>query len=152
MPTIWDSAARQEVLDRFTRLTPDRRPQWGKMNAIQMVHHCTLALEMLTGAVKVAPKPGPLRNPLLRYLIIHVLPWPKGAPTAPELIVNSYEGNWHDEMAALRRSLEAVAKRGPDGTFEEHPAFGRLSSQSLGALVWRHLDHHLRQFGLAKAG
>ena len=149
MPTIWDPAARLEILARFARLKPAAHPTWGKMSAGQMLRHCTVALDMMTGAVKVARKSGPLRFPPLRYLIIHVLPWPKGAPTAPELIMPEYRGNWANDMSALGRSLESVASRGPGGEFAEHPAFGRLSSKSLGALIWRHLDHHLRQFGIA---
>lgn len=150
MQTIWDRAVRQDILTRFGRLTPDGKPGWGKMSAGQMMRHCTVALDMFTGAAKVAPKPGPLRNSLLRYLIIHVMPWPNGAPTAPELIMPEYRGNWENDLRALSRSLEEIAARGPSGSFEEHPAFGRLSGKSMGVLVWRHLDHHLRQFGLAK--
>jgi hypothetical protein len=150
MPTIWDDSARQEILERFARITPAARPGWGKMNAIEMVRHCTLALDMMVGAAAVTPRNGLLRNPLLRYLIIHVLPWPNGAPTGRELITTGYKGKWESDTAALRRSLEAVASRGVNGKFEEHPAFGQLSGKSLGVLVWRHLDHHLRQFGIAK--
>jgi len=148
MATIWDPAVRKELLDRFAKLPPDRKPGWGKMNAVQMVRHCALALDMFTGAVKIAPRPGILRNPAVRYLIIHVLPWPQGAPTAPELIMTEYQGKWDEETAALRRSLDAVAARGEHGSFEEHPAFGRLSGKSLGVLVAKHLNHHLRQFGM----
>ena len=150
--TIWDPAVRKEIIDRFARLTPDRKPDWGKMNAVQMVRHCTVALDMFTGAAKVAPKAGPLRNPVLRYLIIHVLPWPHGAPTAPELITSEFQGNWDKETAALKRSLDALVARGENGSFEEHPAFGRLSGKSLGVLVAKHLNHHLRQFGMKRAG
>ena len=150
MPTIWEPSARQEILERFARLTPAARPGWGKMNALEMVRHCTLALDMMVGNAKVTPRQGSLRNPLLRYLIIHVLPWPQGAPTGAELITTGYAGKWDSDTAALRRSLETLASRGAEGKFEEHPAFGRLSGKSLGVLVWRHLDHHLRQFGIAR--
>jgi hypothetical protein len=148
MATIWEVSTRDELRRRFARLKPETRPGWGKMSAGQMVRHCTVAMDMMTGAATVAPKPGPFRNPVMRYLIVHVLPWPKGAPTAPELIMPEYKGAWTSDIAALGKSLESIATRGPEGSFEEHPAFGRLSSKSLGVLVWRHLDHHLRQFGL----
>jgi hypothetical protein len=148
MPTIWDPHAREEILARFARLTPECQAVWGKMNAGQMVRHCGVALDMLVGAAKVTPKPGPFRNPVLRYLIVHWLPWPKGAPTGAELIMTDYVGDWERDMAALRKSLEAVVARGEGGSFVEHPAFGALPGKSVGVLVWRHLDHHLRQFGM----
>ncbi len=150
MPTIWDPKTRQELLGRFTMLTPATSPAWGKMSAIQMVRHCTIAVDMMLGVTKVAPKLGPFRFAPLRYLVIHVLPWPKGVPTAPELITNSYRGNWENEVRALRKSVEAMVARGFGGQFEGHPACGRLSGEDLGVLVHKHLDHLLRQFGLAR--
>ena len=150
MPTIWDPKTRQELHDRFGRLTPATHATWGKMSAIQMLRHCTIAVDMMLGVAKVAPKSGPFRFAPLRYLIIHVLPWPKGVPTAPELITTSYGGNWDNDVRALRRSIDAMAARGSGGQFAEHPAFGKLSGSDLGVLTHKHLDHHLRQFGIAK--
>lgn len=146
--TIWDPKTRQAILARFARLEPDARPAWGKMSAGQMLRHCTAALDMLTGRLKVAPKPGPFRNPLLRYLIIRVLPWPKGAPTAPELIMPEYRGDWRVDSENLGKSLSEVVEKGKGGRLEDHPAFGSLDQETAGLLIWRHLDHHLRQFKL----
>ncbi|MCC6538725.1 MAG: DUF1569 domain-containing protein [Bryobacterales bacterium] len=149
MPTIFEAAPRAKLLERFARLRPDTKPQWGKMSAGQMMGHCTAGLAMMLGERTVAPRGGPLRLPPLRYLIIHVLPWPHGAPTAPELIMPPYAGDWTADQAALQRAVEAAGARGPAGPWAEHPAFGALSSHSAGVLMWRHLDHHLRQFGLS---
>lgn len=145
--SIFSPEDRRLLLTRFARLTPQTAPKWGKMNVNQMVVHCRRAIEMMTGELKVAPKKGPFRNPLLRYLIIHVLPWPNGAPTAPELIPPSDPGEFQDNVAKLRASVEAMGKRDPKGPFAEHAAFGALHGRNLGALIHRHLDHHLRQFG-----
>lgn len=147
MPTIWDEGARNALIARFAKLTPGARAQWGKMNAGQMVRHCAIGLDMLVGAAKVAPRPGALRIPFVRYMIVHWLPWPKGAPTGAELITTGYQGDWDRDVAALRKSFETVVARGEGGSFSEHAAFGNLSGKSVGVLVWRHLDHHLRQFG-----
>jgi hypothetical protein len=113
-----------------------------------MLGHCTAGIEMMLGEKAVARRSGPLRFPPLRYLIIHVLPFPKGAPTAPELIMPLYRGDWLADHARLVRAVDAVAERGPGGEWSEHPAFGKLSPHSVGVLLWKHLDHHLRQFGL----
>lgn len=150
MPTIFDASTRANLVERFARLRPNAKPQWGKMSAGQMLGHCTAGLEMMLGEKAVAPKPGPFRLAPLRYLIIHVLPWPQGAPTAPELIMPPYAGDWSADQAALKRAVDAAGARGAaGGPWADHPAFGKLSSHSAGVLMWRHLDHHLRQFGLS---
>lgn len=146
MPSIWDPARQAEVVARFASLTTDRRPLWGKMSAGQMLGHCTAALDMLTGRLAVAPRPGPFRNPVLRYLIIHVLPWPKGVPTAPELIMPPYQGDWAADQGRLGRALAEVLEAGKSGKLRDHPAFGKLSYEAAGSLIYRHLDHHLKQF------
>ena len=84
--------------------------------------HLIAAARMAIGTLAVAPKRTTLANPVGRWLAIHSpLPWPKGMPTAPEL----QEQRW-----------------------PKHPGFGQLSARDWGVLIWRHTDHHLRQFSL----
>ena len=147
MKSIFDAGTSRELIARLERLTPDRKPLWGKMNVNQMVVHCTSAIEMMIGEFKVAPKPGPFRNPLLRYLIIHVFPFPHGAPTAPELIPPTDPGDFATNVVKLRAAIERIAGWNPEGPFSPHPAFGEIKGNTLGMLGTKHLDHHLRQFG-----
>ena len=146
--SIFDESARSALLARVMRLQAGMKPRWGKMSANQMVVHCTCGIEMMIGGLKVAPKPGPFRNPLLRYLVIHVMPWPKGAPTAPELIPGASPGDFETNKKKLRASIEKIGARDPEGPFDPHPAFGDIRGKNLGVLSARHLDHHLRQFGI----
>jgi hypothetical protein len=114
------------------------------MTAAQMVGHVADPMRGALGEMKAADKPGPLRNPLLRYLVIYVLPWPKGAPTAPEYI---HDGG--EDLAKNLQALTAVLERFVAAQrLAPHPAFGALSRKGWGRLTWRHLDHHLKQFGL----
>jgi hypothetical protein len=146
--SIFQTAVREELQERANRLTPQSKPTFGKMNVNQMVVHCTGGIGMLIGELKVAPKPGQLRFPPLRYLVIHVMPWPKGLPTAPELIPPVEDGNFRDNVAQLQAAIHRIAARDPNGRFDPHPAFGEINGKNLGVLVARHLDHHLRQFGV----
>jgi hypothetical protein len=132
----------------MARLKADSRPGFGKMNVNQMVVHCTGAIDMFIGRLQVTPRPGPLRNPVLRYLVIHVLPWPKGVPTAAELIPPPDAGEFHANLAKLKVAIETFGARNPQGPFDPHPAFGAIKGHNIGALVARHLDHHFRQFGV----
>ena len=87
MKTIWETAAQRELSDRLSGLSADHRALWGKMSAQQMVCHLTESLKMALGELPVAPKNLPLRYPPLKQLIIYVAPFPKSAPTAPELVI-----------------------------------------------------------------
>jgi hypothetical protein len=78
--------------------------------------------------------------------VIHWLPWPKGAPTAPELVARR-PAEIDGERADLKHLLERIGAMEGCREWPEHPAFGRLTSRDWGALLHRHVDHHLRQFG-----
>ena len=144
--SIWNTADRQSLLARFDSLQPDQRPLWGKMTASQMIRHCTLPLYSVMGELNVKPKNTPFRYWPLQQLIIYVLPWPKGAPTAPEFIVTA-EGDINDRRTALRAAIDKFVARGETQTFQDHAAFGKLTPKDWGAMVHRHLEHHLKQFG-----
>lgn len=146
MQTVWDAGVRKELLERFGRLKADEKPRWGKMNAGQMVAHCADPLRAAMGEMKVTEKWTPMRFGLLRYLVIYVLPWPKGAPTAVEFIHTGAE-DLDRSREQLTAALERFAKH-QGKPFRDHAAFGTLSEKDWGCLTWRHLDHHLRQFGV----
>ena len=147
MKSVWNEADYREICSRLDRLRPDAAPRWGRFTAPQMVCHLADALKMASGTLSVQPKKLPIRHPPLKQLIIYWLPFPKSAPTAPELVTR-VATEWHGELRELRQQLEAFQKRGPAGPFVPHPAFGRLSSRAWGVLVYRHTDHHLKQFGV----
>jgi hypothetical protein len=146
--TLWNAESRQELVDRLSRLKPDSRPLWGRMNAAQMVAHLVGWMRMATGELVTAPMNRPIRYPPLKQLIIYWLPWPKGVPTAPELISRE-QYDFAREHASFCRYLELFDER-PDAKkiWPEHPAFGNLTTREWGALGYRHTDHHLRQFGV----
>jgi hypothetical protein len=147
MKTIWDPGCRQQILARFEKLTPDGKPTWGSMTAAQMLAHLADPLKTALGSKTVAVTPGVMSNPIVRTLIIYWLPWPKGAPTAPEFI-HAHEEPFEYNLSAFRGTLEQFVASGQDARLEPHPAFGQLSGKAWGRLVYRHLDHHLRQFGI----
>ena len=146
MPSFWNADDRSRLLQRMDQVSPPRVPLWGTMNAEQMVEHVTAQLEMALGDIPVRRRKSWLGRWPVRDLIIHWLPWPKGSPTAPELI-RSTTADWDQVRRHFKQTFERVVQRGPEGTYTPHPLFGRLSSRSWGVLMYRHLDHHLRQFG-----
>src|SRR5688572_11779548 len=147
MKSIWNAADRRRLHDRLGALRPDTKRRWGTMTAPQMLAHLADALRMAIGDLPCQPKKVPLRYPPLKQLIVYWLPWPEGAPTAPELI-SRIPASWTVEVADLASLLERMSRHPREAAFPEHPAFGRLSRRAWGVLVYRHMDHHLRQFGV----
>jgi hypothetical protein len=115
------------------------------MSAPEMLSHLVESLRMATGALPVAPRRGLLRYAPLKQMIVYVLPFPKGVPTAPELVARM-PGDWEADLRALSLEIEACSARRADDAWAEHPVFGALSHRAWGVFIHRHIDHHLRQF------
>ena len=146
MKTLLHREALDEIEQRLTRLAADATARWGRLSAPQMVCHLADSMKMALGDLPVARKSLPIRYPPLKQFIIYLAPFPKGAPTAPELLARAPR-DWSSDVAELRALVGRFAARGEDATWPEHPAFGRLSGRAWGVLAYRHLDHHLKQFG-----
>jgi hypothetical protein len=155
---VWDSGgrmqrslsnvrAREALLERLERLSPEARPRWGTMSAPQMLAHLVDWMRMAEGKLKTAPKNRPLRYPPIKQLAIYWLPFPKGVPTAPELVSRA-PLEWAIEQDAVRQHVQSFGKLDSKFDWPDHPAFGKLTPQAWGVLGYRHMDHHLRQFGV----
>ena len=148
MNSLFDPRDLAAMLARIESLRPDSARHWGKMSVAQMLAHCQQPLRVALGEL-------PLRRSLIGFLfgrmakkqLLAAKPWKQGMPTAPEFRITDAR-----EFAAEQRSLLALVQRfgeaGPAAlTKLPHPFFGPLSTDEWQALQWRHLDHHLRQFG-----
>jgi Protein of unknown function (DUF1569) len=145
--TLWESNARQEISKRIDLLTPDTSGLWGRMNARQMMAHLVDGLRMATGELATQEKKLPIRFTPLKQLIIYGPPFPKNSPTAPELLARQPD-DWDAECANLRQMMGVFASRKPGAKLPRHPAFGQLSRRAWGVLSYKHIDHHLKQFGV----
>lgn len=148
MATLWDDAARRQLLERFGRLTAGRKPLWGKMNAAQMLAHLNDTHHMAAGDLKAKVERLPIRFFPLKQLIIYVLPFPKSSPTSPELIARLDRAQWDAEVAAFPEVLGRLARIPATAAWPIHPAFGRLSPGAWGVLMHKHVSHHFAQFGV----
>jgi hypothetical protein len=146
MRTLWNAADRASLADRIRTLSPGTPAQWGTMDAPRMVAHLAASMGMALGTLPMKMRRTPLRHFPIKQLILYVVPFPKGAPTAPELQRQCV--SWDDEMRALHEGLEQFARRDRTGSWPDHPAFGRMSGRAWGVLAYKHIDHHLRQFAV----
>ena len=141
MKSLEQDSTRKELLSRIDSVTDDTKPLWGKFTARAMLDHIARSSEMAAGELPVASKKLPLRYFPLKQLVIYWLPFPKSAPTAPELLTDSPRP-LDDSKNAMRRLITNF-----DPKCREHPAFGTMTPHAWSVLVYRHVDHHLRQFG-----
>ena len=147
MKSIWKAEDQRALQERVRRLTPAHQARWGRFTAPQMVAHLCDSLRMASSELPVAAKRVPIRYPPLKQLIIYVLPFPKSVPTAPELLARA-PGDFAADCAELARRIDAVVEAGPAALAREHPAFGTMNESLWGVLIYRHMDHHLKQFGV----
>src|SRR5215207_8653202 len=115
MRTIWEPPRQQEIRDRVAHLSPHSRGAWGKMSAPQMVCHLSDSLKMALGDLRCEPKKLPIRYPPLKQFIIYVAPFPKSAPTAPELLARP-PASWQADVAELQALVDRFVRRGRDTT------------------------------------
>ena len=147
MKTLFDPAARADIIGRIDRLAPERLPLWGGMNAPQMLTHVGEQLRNALGDMDAQVVPSSFSRPPMNWLLIHVVPWPKArAKSPPEFLVRP-PAAWDRDMSDLKDLIRRFAERSPSDEWPVSAAFGRISGRDWGVLTYKHLDHHLRQFG-----
>ena len=148
--SLFDSAAVEEVKERMARLRPDSERQWGKMSPAQMLAHCAAAIGMAVGETR-PPRVwiGRLLGPLAKKSLIgNGEPMRRNSMTEKSVLITD-ERDFAVERQRLRESIERFAAGGP-GVCTKHPHFffGPLTPEEWAVLMYQHLDHHLRQFGV----
>ena len=148
MQTLFNAADRESLLQRVHALRPDSVRQWGKMDPAQALCHCAIALESGTGDRPMKQKfIGRILAPLVRKSVLGEKPFGKNGPTDPTFVVAD-ERDLAAERTRLTTLIDRFVQRGPAAAANEtHAFFGRLSGEEWGRLMFKHIDHHLRQFG-----
>jgi hypothetical protein len=119
------------------------------MDVAQMLAHCAQGLDaaMTDRPVRQAFL-GRLVTPFLRPLILGGKPFRRNAPTDPSFVVSDFR-DFEAEMRRLAHLIDRFIQRGPGQAARvPHIFFGRLRGDQWGRLMFKHLDHHLRQFGV----
>jgi hypothetical protein len=146
---LFDKETHNEILHRIHYLTPVTYSHWGKMNVAQMLAHCREAF-------KIPLSSKPHRRMLLGLLIGWAMkkklyddsPWEKNLPTAPNFHIHG-ERNFETERDGLVSMINSFYEKGSAGIGDKiHPMFGKFTAEQWGKSMWKHLDHHLRQFGV----
>jgi hypothetical protein len=146
--TLLHERDRDVLRARLARLAPGSRPSWGSLDAHRMLCHIADALRLATGEVVAASlgKRAFQRFPL-KHLLLHLLPIPRNVRTVPELLV-AQPADFDDDRQRVIALLLRIGAGPTTGPGPEHPLFGLLSRAQWCRLAYRHVDHHLRQFGV----
>jgi hypothetical protein len=131
------------ILSRLNSITGTEQRLWGKMSEAQMLVHCRKQIEMALGVIPTKPMyPRPIQW-LTKIAFGYYIPWPKNLITAPEMVATNecvFESELDKLLSAISAFIEAEK-------LHPHPVFGNLTKEDWGLIIYKHLDHHLKQFG-----
>ena len=135
-----------QTLERINKLTPDTKPQWGKMDVAQMMAHCAEILDVSNGKpLQNTPWVARLFKGYIKKMVIGPKPYPKNTKTHPQYLQTTPK-DFEDEKRHLLKALDKLKEM--EGQAIEHTLFGVLNKEEKGWAMYKHLDHHLVQFGV----
>jgi hypothetical protein len=149
MKSLFDPASLAQIQSRIGQLGAASKPQWGRMNVAQALAHCSGVLELALGDRRPGRMAiGRLIGRLVKPIVVgSEAPIRPNSPTLKELVVLDTR-DVDVERRRLLALLDRFARGGPAGcTDHPHPFFGRMSADDWARFEYKHLDHHLRQFG-----
>ncbi len=131
------------IITRLNALNGSEVSLWGKMTEAQMLQHCRKQIEMALGVIPTKPMyPRPIQW-LSKITFGYYLPWPKNLVTAVEMVV-SEQPEFNLELEKL---LNVISDFTEAEQLHPHPIFGNLTKEDWGMIIYKHLNHHLKQFG-----
>lgn len=145
MKSLFDENAYQEIVQRLQSLSDNQTRQWGKMDVAQMLHHCQQPLNIALGRKKIKKQFFPLASLFKKSLYIDK-PWRKNLPTVSSFKVGEQK-DFQTEKEKLLELTEVFHHKKEERKWAPHPVFGKFSPEQWGQMQYKHLDHHLRQFG-----
>jgi hypothetical protein len=149
-PSIYENSTTTFLISRLNKLNSNSAPQWGKMNASQMLHHLNLTYD--TAFHKYDPKTPAFVKFMLKTFVKSTVvgdkPYKKNTPTAKYLVMTD-QFDFEKEKEALISNLKDTQEKGPT-YFEgkDSNGFGKLTSKEWSQMLYKHIDHHFTQFGI----
>ncbi|MDN3586454.1 DUF1569 domain-containing protein [Pedobacter aquatilis] len=150
MKNIFQTSVTTEIIERINQLKPTTAQLWGKMNASQMLAHCNVSYELVYD--NTHPKPNALMKLIMKAFVKNIVvsekPYKRNSQTAPSFLIVD-EKEFEKEKTRLIDYLNKTQQLGEsyfDG--KESHSFGKLNKTEWNNMFYKHLDHHLNQFGI----
>lgn len=149
-PNIFTKEVSDEIIKRINNLTAETQPKWGKMNSSQMLAHCNVVYEMIYSDIH--PKPNAFMKFIMKTLIkkkvVGETDFPHNSRTAPQFVISDTK-NFVSEKQRLIDYINKTLNLGAEHFDQlESSSFGPLNITEWNNLMYKHLDHHLKQFGV----
>ena len=145
---LFEQKNAEDILTRLKKIQSTTKPQWGKMDAAQMMAHCAIAINTPFAANMKQHLMGKILGKMAKKSIFSNKPFNKSSPTDPSFVVKDAR-NFEGEKAKLIAGIKRLTQAGENGIpNKKHPFFGDLTPQDWSYLMHKHLDHHLTQFGV----
>ncbi|MFA5405310.1 MAG: DUF1569 domain-containing protein [Ignavibacteria bacterium] len=149
MKNLFNEIDKSELIERINKLTPDTKPEWGKMNVSQMLEHCTVSVKLALGEINPEVNEEYLRlGKLVKGKVFETDVFLKELPTSKEfkiIVDGNFKINKDTFIDYLNKFAETDINIEINGS---HPFFGILTMEEWSKLIWKHTNHHLIQFGI----
>jgi Protein of unknown function (DUF1569) len=148
---LFNPTKRTELTARLNQLTPESKALWGKMSVGEMLCHCLDGNKMALGQRPPTDRSNFFTRSFVKFLVVYVIPLPKGAPAPPEINPHKQGTKPQDfekERQFLIADLNNFGNLSDEDFNGRHHIFGKLTPDQWGRLGYKHLDHHLKQFGV----
>lgn len=146
--SLLDTEVFEESLKRINKLTPETQPQWGKMSVAQMLAHCTEIQDVCNGKeLKNTPFLLKLFKGVIKKMVVNNKPYKHSTPTHPQY-KQKEQKNFEEQKSRLINSLETFMALHKAGNNQKHSFFGVMTWEEKGWAMFKHLNHHLGQFGV----
>ncbi len=144
---LFDPGVKQEIIVRINKLSGDSKPLWGKMNVAQMLAHLQVPIGVADGTQKLKRTLfGRIVGPMVKSIIYNDKPFKRSLPTDPSFVMINNEKDFETEKQKLLSMVNNFSEAAVVN--ETHTFFGRLTKEQWSKGTWKHLDHHLQQFGV----
>jgi len=146
MKNLFDDSSRQEIINRINILTPESKPLWGKMDVAQMLAHNLVGLELALQIKKPARAfIGRIIGGMVKKSLLSPEPFKKNGYTPKEFKIVSVM-----DFNEQKKKILDIINKFQKGAIKDlvHPFFGEMNEEEWGWLQYKHLDHHLQQFGV----
>jgi len=144
---LFDASVKQEIIERVNKLTPATQQQWGKMDVAQMLAHVQVPMGVALGVHTIKGNwLLKLIMPLFKKALYDEKPWKQGLPTDKTFIMTGQSKDFEKEKKSLLEMINRFTENNMIN--EKHPVFGKLTKEQWSKATWKHIDHHMKQFGV----
>lgn len=150
MKNVFDATIAKELTDRINKLSTESKGLWGKMNVAQMLAHCNVTYDLVY--TDKYPKPTGFKKFMIKLFAKKVVtgpkPYKRNMRTAPVFLITDEREFQIEKDLLVKNVLKTQELGAAHFNNKESHAFGPLTTNEWNTLFYKHLDHHLQQFGV----